>query len=184
MLCQDCNKREAHVQITQIVNNEKTMLSLCKDCAAARGFHSPLENTPFPLAEILSGLAQSLPKAGSAKPASTVSCPNCGLAFDDFARQGRFGCGECYKTFRGDLEKIMRKIHGASLHRGKAPTFDTTVTTGDGGSGSDSDATIPVKEEERLEAELKKAIETEDFERAAEIRDKLKTMRDSLSIEG
>ena len=58
MLCQDCNKREAHVQITQIVNNEKTMLSLCKDCAAARGFHSPLENAPFPLAEILSGRSQ------------------------------------------------------------------------------------------------------------------------------
>lgn len=179
MLCQDCNKREAHVQITQIVNNDKTMLSLCKDCAAARGFHSPLENAPFPLAEILSGLAHSLPNAGAQTPVSTVSCPNCGLAFDDFARQGRFGCGECYKTFRGDLEKIMRKIHGASLHRGKSPTFDTPATTGDG----EDDPTIPVKEEERLEAELKKAVETEEFERAAEIRDKLKTMRDSFSVE-
>lgn len=179
MLCQDCNKREAHVQITQIVNNEKTMLSLCKDCAAARGFHSPLENAPFPLAEILTGLAQSLPKAGAPISGSKLSCPNCGLAFDDFARQGRFGCGECYKTFRGDLEKIMRKIHGASLHRGKAPTFDALVT----GSGGDSDATIPVQEEERLETELKKAVETEDFERAAEIRDKLKTMRESFSVE-
>ncbi|MDH3890975.1 MAG: UvrB/UvrC motif-containing protein [candidate division Zixibacteria bacterium] len=179
MLCQDCNKREAHVQITQIVNNDKTMLSLCKDCAAARGFHSPLENAPFPLAEILSGLAQSIPKAGAQLPVSTVSCPNCGLAFDEFARQGRFGCGECYKTFRGDLEKIMRKIHGASLHRGKAPIVEAPVTD----SGDDNDPAIPVKEEERLEAELKKAVEAEDFERAAEIRDKLKTMRDSFSVE-
>jgi protein arginine kinase activator len=179
MLCQDCKKREAHVQITQIVNNEKTMLSLCKDCAAARGFHSPLENAPFPLAEILSGLAQITPKADIPISAGTVSCPNCGLAFEDFARQGRFGCGECYKTFRGDLEKIMRKIHGASLHRGKAPTFDLPDVKSDG----NSDITLPVKEEERLESELKKAIEAEDFERAAEIRDKLKTMRDSLSVE-
>ena len=179
MLCQDCNKREAHVQITQIVNNDKTMLSLCKDCAAARGFHSPLENAPFPLAEILSGLAQGMPKSGAPMSVSTVSCPNCGLAFDEFARQGRFGCGECYKTFRGDLEKRMRKIHGASLHRGMTPILDAPIVESDG----DNDVTIPVKEEERLEAELKKAVETEDFERAAEIRDKLKTMRDSFSVE-
>jgi protein-arginine kinase activator protein McsA len=71
----------------------------------------------------------------------------------------------------------MRKIHGASLHRGKAPTFDAPIAEGD------SDLAIPVKEEERLETELKKAVETEDFERAAEIRDKLKTMRDSFSVE-
>jgi protein arginine kinase activator len=181
MLCQDCNKREAHVQITQIVNNEKTMLSLCKDCAAARGFHSPLENTPFPLAEILHGLAQGMPKADGAMTTSTLSCPGCGLAFEEFARQGRFGCGECYKTFRGDLEKIMRKIHGASLHRGKTPTYDIPVIESE--TDGDSDTPIPVKEEERLETELKKAIEAEDFERAAELRDKLKTMRDSFSVE-
>ncbi len=179
MLCQDCNKREAHVQITQIVNNDKTMLSLCKDCAAARGFHSPLENAPFPLAEILSGLAHGIPESSGPMSVSTVSCPNCGLAFDEFARQGRFGCGECYKTFRGDLEKIMRKIHGASLHRGKTPTYDAPIAESDG----DNVVVVPVKEEERLEAELIKAVEAEDFERAAEIRDKLKTMRASFSFE-
>ena len=175
MLCQDCSKHEAHVQITQIVNNEKTTLSLCKECAAARGFHSPLENAPFPLAEILSGLAESLPQASAARPEDLLSCPGCGLKFDEFARQGRFGCGDCYKAFRTRLEMVMRKIHGASLHRGRAPVSESPVM--------DSDGTIPVKEEERLETELKKAVETEDFERAAEIRDKLKAMRDSLSVE-
>lgn len=175
MLCQDCRKREAHVQITQIVNNEKTTLSLCKECAAARGFHSPLENAPFPLAEILSGLAESLPQASAARSEDSLSCPGCGLKFEEFARHGRFGCGECYQAFRARLEIVMRKIHGASLHRGRAPVGESPVT--------DNDSTIPVKEEERLETELKKAIEAEDFERAAEIRDKLKAMRDSLSVE-
>jgi protein arginine kinase activator len=176
MLCQDCKKREARVQITQIVNNEKTTLSLCKKCAAARGFHSPLENAPFPLADILSGLADSLPKRKDAAGEDSLSCPECGLTFEAFARQGRFGCGECYKAFRGRLEMIMRKIHGASLHRGKAPTTEVV--------SPDKEGTIPVKEEERLEAELKKAVEAEDFERAAEIRDKLKTIRDASSIKG
>lgn len=174
MLCQDCKKREAQVHLTQIVNNEKLSLSLCKECAAARGFHSPLDNVPFPLAEILSGLADNVKPSGSKSPADDITCPSCGQTFEQFTRQGRFGCGECYSAFRPRLESIMRKIHGASLHRGRNPEYP--VIEG-------SDAPLPVKEEERLETELKAAIEAEDFERAAELRDKLKAVKDNLTLE-
>lgn len=175
MLCQDCQKREAHVHFTQIINNEKTSLSLCKECAAARGFHSPLDNMPFPLADILSGLAADLPISKNQAEEETLSCPNCGLTFENFTRQGRFGCGECYKTFRNRLELIMRKIHGASLHRGKGPVVEP--------ASDETEVSFSVKEEERLKQELRKAIEAEDFERAAELRDKLKTLSDSIAVE-
>jgi protein arginine kinase activator len=175
MLCQDCNKREAQVHLTQIVNNEKTTLHLCKKCAAARGFHSPLDNIPFPLAEMLSGMAAGTPQSGKAAEQDNIACGTCGLTFESFTQQGRFGCGDCYKTFRHRLEKIMRKIHGASLHRGRSPVFVPAEASGD--------VPIPVKEEERLEQELRKAIEAEEFERAAEIRDKLKTMKESLTLD-
>ena len=75
MLCQDCNKREACVKFTQIVNNEKTTLALCNECAASRGFHPPLENAPFPLAEILSGLASSEPTERQPELADDLRCP-------------------------------------------------------------------------------------------------------------
>ena len=173
MLCQDCKKREAHVHLTQIVNNEKMTLSLCKECAAARGFHSPLENVPFPLAEVLSGMAANVPSTLKAEGRETITCPTCGLTFDAFTTQGRFGCGDCYGAFRARLEPIMRKIHGASLHRGRGP--EIKVEKGE------TAGAISVREEERLDVELRKAIEAEDFERAAELRDKLKTYRESLS---
>jgi len=172
MLCQDCKKREAQVHLTQIVNNEKASLSLCKECAAARGFHSPLDHVPFPLADILSGMAANLPTQTRAEQAETITCSTCGLTFDDFTRQGRFGCGECYKAFRNRLEPIMRKIHGASLHRGRGPILSADE--------NETVESVSVREEERLETELKKAIEAEDFERAVELRDKLKTLRESL----
>lgn len=169
VLCQDCKKREASVHLTQIVNNEKSSLSLCRECALTRGFHSPLDNMPFPLAEILSGMAQNLAQTTSkSEPAEALTCAKCGLTFDEFTRLGRFGCGDCYGAFRPRLESIMRKIHGASLHRGRNPesqSLDAHLEP------------IPVKEEERLEVELRKAIESEDFERAAELRDKLKAVR-------
>ncbi|RKX28099.1 MAG: hypothetical protein DRP47_05205 [Candidatus Zixiibacteriota bacterium] len=175
MLCQDCKQREAQVHLTQIINNEKTTLHLCKKCAAARGFHSPLDNVPFPLAEILTGLAAATPGFKYDKT-EQITCQNCGLTFQEFTSQGRFGCGECYKAFRSQLEPIMRKIHGASLHRGRTPmTINIT--------NNESKRTLPIREEERLEEELSKAIETEDFERAAEIRDKLKSIRESLSLD-
>ena len=72
-----------------------------------------------------------------------LTCPNCHLTFEEFTRQGRFGCGECYRAFRPRLESIMRKIHGASLHRGRNPEATYTLTI--------ADRPMPVKEEERLE---------------------------------
>lgn len=174
MICQDCKKRESQVSLTQIINNVKTSLSLCKECAAARGFHSPLDNVPFPLAEILSGMSTSVHEAIVKSKNSGVKCPDCGLSFEEFTQQGRFGCGRCYSTFRSDLEPIMRKIHGASLHRGNTP--------GGFKEGSSDTTPLPIKEEERLETGLTKAIEAEDFERAAEIRDKLKALREKLVV--
>ena len=174
MLCPECNKREASIHLTQIVNNQKITVSMCKECADKFGFHSPLDNVPFPLAEILSGMTKDMPAppTKSGAPDSLV-CDKCKLSFEDFARQGRFGCGGCYAAFRPRLEMIMRKIHGASLHRGRRPGMITPDTAD----------VIEIKEEERLAAELKKAIVDEDFERAAELRDKLKATRIAASVE-
>ena len=169
MTCQDCKKNDAQVHFTQIVNNEKMSLSLCKECASARGFHSPLDNVPFPLAEILSNLTAGLPEKAIGRDLEKIKCNNCGMTFGDFTRKGRFGCGECYRIFRPRLEGIMRKIHGASLHRGGIPKYEGEKM---------ENLPVTIREEERLETELKKAIETEDFERAAEIRDKLRLMKE------
>lgn len=174
MLCPECNEREATIHLTQIVNNEKISTSMCEECAARHGFHSPLDNVPFPLAEILSGMTKHLPRKANQPATEKLVCPNCGMDFEQFANQGRFGCGECYQAFRPRLEVIMRKIHGASLHRGRHPGMEAT---------SDANAIAPVKEEERLESALKRAIDEEDFERAAELRDKLRSLRESLPQE-
>ncbi len=174
MLCPECNKREASIHLTQIVNNQKVSISMCQECAEKFGFHSPLDNMPFPLAEILSGMSKNLPDSPKTGTLQTLECPECGMTFDEFANQGRFGCGSCYGAFRPRLEMIMRKIHGASLHRGQNPGVIA--------EGVESDS-LPVKEEERLDSELDKAVKDEDYERAAELRDKLRAMKQTLTVE-
>ena len=170
MKCQDCNERESTVQVTQIVDNEKIALQLCKDCAAKRGFHSPLDNSPFPLANFLSGLWPKEEPGKNVKPVtkSDLACPNCGLTLEEFKNLGRFGCGQCYKTFREQLQDLLRKIHGSSLHRGKLPPMLS------------EEATV-IREQKRLQEELRRAIASEDFERAADLRDKIKSLKASVS---
>jgi protein arginine kinase activator len=174
MLCPECNKREATIHLTQIVNNQKISVSMCQECAEKFGFHSPLDNGPFPLAEILSGMSKDLPQRKRLERSANPECPKCGMTFEEFAQRGRFGCGACYTAFRPYLEDILRKIHGASLHRGQNPAVKPD---------DEDSSTLPVKEEERLGAELARAIKEEDFERAAELRDKLKAMRQSVSVD-
>ncbi len=167
MLCQDCNHNESTVHLTQIVNNKKLMLNLCKDCAEKRGFHSPFEHMPFPLAELVTGMVGSTKGSstskGTKKSTKIRRCPACGMSFEDFGKSGRLGCGKCYLAFRGEMTELLRKVHGSPRHRGK-------------GSMEPSELMQPVKEERRLREELKRAIADEDFERAANIRDQIRTL--------
>ena len=115
MLCQDCNKRDASIHLTQIVNNEKVVLNLCKICAEKRGFHSPFDQMPFPLAEFVTGMISPVKEKGIGKSDKQEfqdhKCPGCGLTFSEFGRIGRLGCAKCYQAFRVELTDILRKIH-------------------------------------------------------------------------
>lgn len=167
MLCQDCNKREAAIHLTQIINNEKVVLNLCKICAEKRGFHSPFEQIPFPLAEFVAGMIGPAKAKGGGRNARSEKqepkCKSCGLTFSEFGKIGRLGCAACYDAFRTELTDILRKIHGSAEHRGHRAVAAT-------------EAIQPVKEELRLRDELKKAIEEEDFEAAAKLRDRIREL--------
>ncbi len=163
MLCEDCRKQDATVNLKQVVNKQEIVLNLCAKCAKRRGFTNPLKNIPFPLADFLTSMVTgSLSEADS--QVLGQSCPSCGLTYDKFAKTGRLGCGECFNTFRQPLADLLRKIHGSNLHRGKRLS-------------SSAEGMDTLKEEARLKEELKSAIINEDFERAAQIRDLIKDLQ-------
>ena len=43
-------------------------------------------------------------------------CPNCGFEFDEYYESGRFGCVQCYTSFRDKIRHIVREIHGGTRH--------------------------------------------------------------------
>ncbi|MBO8141272.1 MAG: UvrB/UvrC motif-containing protein [Firmicutes bacterium] len=168
MLCQACGQAEATVHVTRIVNGEKTESHLCEQCAREQGEAVLLEPV-FSFHKLLGGLLEpeADPAPAEAVGRAPVRCPNCGLTFSDFKRLGHLGCSECYETFQKQLEPVLRRIHGSTAHAGKIP-----ARTGG--------ALRRRRELNRLRQELHQAVAKEEYERAAEIRDRIRALERDL----
>lgn len=160
MLCQICDKNEATVEFTEIINDEVNQLHLCEKCAKNKGIEMEQH---FSVADLLAGLSD-LGLQPETKFIS-VRCPQCGMTFDDFRKIGRLGCGECYNSFKKNLLPLLKRIHGSTRHMGKA-TAKLTKTTG----------IKKVSRLQELQQRLQRAIEMEEFEEAARIRDQIREL--------
>ncbi len=100
-------------------------------------------------------------------PRESKICPVCGMTYGDFSRSGKFGCGECYKTFSQEAERVLRQVHSSSVHNGKIPSK----------SGAE------VKAKRRLidlRKKLKEAVAGEDYEGAAKLHSEIKELEGGL----
>lgn len=176
MLCQICNKRPANVHVTKIINGEKNEIHICEQCAKKNeslGISSGIEEfqNPFSFSNLLAGLMDFAGVGSNPYTAERqIKCTKCGLDYNDFKKTGRFGCSECYRVFGEKLEPMFKRIHGNTQHTGKVPKRTGGI--------------IRVKRDiEKLKYELRKSIETENYEKAAELRDKIKQLENNDSME-
>lgn len=174
MLCDRCKIREAKVLYTEIINGTKTEQHLCEECAAdytSFQMEKPLFNSELTLNSLLSTLLGAYQGGTQSKPEvkkSGLVCDNCKTTFEEFLQRGRFGCAQCYKSFYSEIENILRSIHGAQAHTGKRPK---------GFVSSGEKIFKNLSEEERLTLELQQAIEKEEFEEAARLRDLIRSLK-------
>lgn len=172
MDCEKCGKRPATVHITRIVNNQKTEEHLCEECAREQqpfGFNLAVE-PGFSLPQLFASLLsqESGGEVPSLPAVSAAQCPQCHLSYNRFTQEGKFGCRHCYEEFSSRLESLFRKIHGNARHNGKVPRR--------GGK------TLSLKRQlEELRQELKRAVRREEFERAAQLRDKIRELEEKIS---
>jgi protein arginine kinase activator len=165
MLCHDCQEKEAEVHLTAIEAEEMRSVHLCVGCANQRGISAEAAETVTdspPLADFLAQLGSSGPQTPI--PDSLEPCPFCGISAADFRKAGRVGCSQCYVQFEAQLRGLLRRIHGSSHHAGKL-----YISEG-------SDITDRLGQISSMRRRLKRAIETEDFETAAELRDRIHDM--------
>jgi len=160
MLCDICGKNQATVHLTEIIDDQMTELHLCEECARQK---STQMEQQFGLSDLLAGLAEFEKPLAKEKEAVMVKCSSCGLSYTEFKKIGRLGCGECYSAFRKYLGPLLKRIHGSSMHFGKSPLKVTKVLK----------KKIDLQD---LRHKLQKAIEMEEFEEAARIRDQIKEL--------
>lgn len=159
MLCQNCQRSEATTHIKRIVRGETAEFHFCHACAENLG-----------MADFFPAFSGFSDTAGMYYPSdvrrmgeSVLRCEVCGFSFDDIARTGKPGCPNCYRVFADKLRPTLRKIHGRARHCGRIP------------AASDED-TVSEYRIEVLKKELNAAIDEQNFERAAQLRDEIKTL--------
>jgi protein arginine kinase activator len=157
MLCEQCGENEAIIHLTQIVDNQMGTFHLCETCAADKGLEPTSGMDNLPLTDFLAQMAQPDAPALTQRP----ECEFCGLTLKDFKKTGRLGCSHCYVTFDEHLRGLFRQLHGGTQHVGKVylPPDPTEAER--------------VEQLHRLRRKLEAAIEREEFERAAQIRDQI-----------
>ena len=161
MLCQNCQKRIANVHYTQIINDQKVEMYLCDQCAKSNeklSFSSSFSVEDF-LSEIL-GIKSST-QSYAVPIQKQVVCDKCEMSYEEFEKAGRLGCSDCYEAFKERLEVLMKRLHGNVEYRGKFPK-------------NICDKQKASMEKVKLKELLNKFIQEEEYEKAAQIRDKIR----------
>ena len=164
MLCDKCGKNPATTHYTQIINGEKKEYHLSSQCA--QGMEGPELFEGFPN---LFGTLFSQPvfQPGRTEQVMERRCPRCGASFSDIAETGLLGCADCYGAFLKELSPSISRIHGRTAHVGKVPKS----------SGGNVKLKNQLSEAKR---KLQDAIQAEEFEEAAALRDQIRELNERL----
>lgn len=171
MKCEICGKKKATVHLTELVDNQVSELHICEDCAREKSVQMEQQ---FGLADLLAGLSDfGKPITEKAAQAQKVlECSNCNTTYEEFKKHGRLGCSDCYQAFATQLSSLLKKIHGASRHTGKTPPHAVSPETPE----APKETPAAIDNIDELKNQLQQAVQCEDYERAAELRDRIRAL--------
>lgn len=159
MKCDLCS-RVATVQVTEIRNGRQVEKHLCEQCAAKMEALPAKSHTP--INQLLTNFVMA---HSGAVEAAAATCEGCGMSWAEFRQKGLFGCGRDYDVFERELTPLIQRAHeGATHHVGKSPQRVV-----EGAVAQKRQAMLT-----RLRKDLAKAVEAEDYERAAKLRDQVR----------
>ncbi len=161
MLCEHCGENDAVITLTQVVHGEQRQLRLCEKCAAERGVETSVGS---PQHHALSQFLVAVQKQSALVPLDQSRCSFCSASLRDFRMVGRLGCARCYSAFEPSLRDLLRRVHGHSRHVGKQY------------EAPEPSQHVAVSRLEELRERLRRAVESEQFELAARLRDQLRVL--------
>lgn len=172
MQCDECKERPATLQLIHEINGQKVRLQVCEVCAKKLNDEYEQADDKFTFHDLLTGLFQmthstnlDLENAHYMQMENDIHCEHCHLSFREFQHIGKFGCAYCFDAFKPKLDAILRRAQsGNTSHYGKIP------------KAYDKDQSLS-NQIEQLKQEMKQLIEIEAFEKAAVVRDQIKSLQ-------
>ncbi|HOE68066.1 MAG TPA: UvrB/UvrC motif-containing protein [Candidatus Omnitrophota bacterium] len=162
MICNVCGTKEATIHLTEVVSGQMAEVHICEQCAEEKGTDF---KTYFNFGDFFTGFAGIGKLLETPGEKTAVACKSCGMTFEEFSKQGRLGCAQCYTAFHRQLEAVIKQVQRAGVHVGKKPSR------------------IPkdvrrAHDLRQLQDRLRKCIQNEAFEEAARLRDEIRQIED------
>ncbi len=171
MLCETCKKRTATVFYNENMNGKIRSLSLCGECAAKLREKGDIQDItsmigsfadPFP--NLQGDLFQGFFGIPASKSVSAQKkCTDCGCTYAEIEKSGKVGCPTCYTIFEDELSRLIRSLHGTTAHMGAVPSRHRAKQA-------------LAQQLKQKKAALKEAIQKEDYESAAALRDEIRAL--------
>ena len=169
MMCEDCGIRPAKFHLMTIINGDRVERNLCPACMAKHQKQIP--GIDFSnLAGILNSILENKNAEEQARQAAEfegTTCEQCGMTYAEFQKCGMLGCANCYQAFKTPLTALLQRVHGNTQHAGRVP----------GGVHSGTSIRMNI---DRLKQKLQKAIDDEEYEQAARLRDAIRALSAQL----
>ena len=157
--CSKCANPET-IHLTQIVDGEVEKQNMCEQCphAAKVGQSNSIDlvSGPKPKTKPIVHGIRAIENG--------LCCPKCGFSQKSFEQFGRLGCPACYDVFADILKSVFQKAHPGVKHKGKRPQATP----------------VSPQQIEALKRELQECVDSENYEKAAEIRDRISELEERL----
>ncbi|WP_024467647.1 UvrB/UvrC motif-containing protein [Treponema pedis] len=166
MICDMCKKNEAAVSIEQISDGAKKNIYLCRDCAAKFGFGIFSEKMDISIKNIFNNYELNKKLEFENSPV----CPHCGQKLLDIRFKQKIGCVNCFSAFKNEIAEILKQKkkdlrYTGVIQKSKVIGFENKRIAAE------------------LRQKLRKAIEAEEYEKAAFLRDELKALEKKYESE-
>lgn len=186
MLCERCKIREANIQYTEVINGVKTEHNFCAQCAKELDFghYSAIFDRDFPLGKLLSGLLGAEEPSQKENRYQQIVCPTCGISYEEFAKNSCFGCGDCYSMFDVLIHDNIKQLQGSDCHKGKKPVYQSNPLPEDMLKESPAEQGTMEDEIRAWDIKLKQALKQEEYEIAAQCRDRIRELKGRNKTDG
>jgi len=174
MLCENCGKREATVHKTVVTNGQKQESHLCEQCARESGALPDFSFPNLSIQQLLGSFLGQQPFGGptlKVPPQAEPTCRHCGMTYSEFAQSGVLGCAKCYDEMEPHLLPLIKRIQGTTTHAGKVPKRTGGIAR-------------KRREMQQLRQQLESAVQNEQYEEAARIRDQIRQMEAEIKAGG